>query len=182
MAKVGGPLMSLEASGSVAGALTFAKWKGRQYVRQLVIPANPQSASQESARNAMRVSAAAQRWANLSTNIGPSRSVTDKAAIQAVTPAGEAWNGYLTRKMIGPGAVTFDAAVAAYAALSAGAKTAWDTAAAGLTPPIGATAQTSAGGVPATAITSGGTFFVYEYGLAAILGLANPGATPPVYA
>lgn len=181
MAKVGGPLMSLEASGSVAGALTFAKWKGRQYVRQLVIPSNPQSAGQESARNAMRVAAAAQRWVNLSTDVGPSRAVPDKAAIQAVTPAGEAWNGYLTRKMIGPGAVAFDAAVTAYTALTSGEKSAWDTAAAGLTPPIGATAQTSEGGVPATALTSGATFFIYQYGLAAILGLANPGATPPTY-
>jgi hypothetical protein len=78
MAKVGGPLMSLEASGCVAGALTFAKWKGRQYVRQLVQPSNPQSAGQETARNAMRVAAAAQRFVNLSTELGAGRSVADK--------------------------------------------------------------------------------------------------------
>jgi len=46
MARLTGPLMSLDASGSVAGSLTFAKWKGRNYVRQLVTPANPKSAAQ----------------------------------------------------------------------------------------------------------------------------------------
>lgn len=181
MAKVGGPLMSLEASGSVAGALTFAKWKGRQYVRQLVQPSNPQSAAQETARNAMRVAAAAQRFVNLSTELGAGRSVPDKQAIIAVTPAGEAWNGYLTRKMIGAGAVTFTAARAAFAALTPAEKTAWDTAADGLTPPITATAQTAAGGVPATPLTKGETFFIYQYGLASILGTAAPGAVPPTY-
>jgi hypothetical protein len=33
--------MSLEASGSLAGALVFSKWKGRPYVRALVRPSNP---------------------------------------------------------------------------------------------------------------------------------------------
>jgi len=38
MAKVTGPLLSLDASGSVAGAMTFSRWKGVNYVRQRVIP------------------------------------------------------------------------------------------------------------------------------------------------
>jgi len=46
MAKVKGPLMSLEASGSVANTLVFSIWKGRPYVRELVTPSNPQTASQ----------------------------------------------------------------------------------------------------------------------------------------
>lgn len=53
MARLTAPLMSLDASGSVAGALTFAKWKGRNYVRQLVQPANPRSATQVSVRAMM---------------------------------------------------------------------------------------------------------------------------------
>jgi hypothetical protein len=51
MAKVTGPLLSLDASGTVAGAMTFAKWKGRNYIRQRVIPANPQSAAQTGVRS-----------------------------------------------------------------------------------------------------------------------------------
>jgi hypothetical protein len=53
MAKVTSPLMSLDASGSIAGALTFSKWKGRNYVRQLVIPANPRTTGQQTSREAL---------------------------------------------------------------------------------------------------------------------------------
>lgn len=49
-AKVTSPLMSLDASGSIASALTFSKWKGRNYARQLVIPANPQTEEQQGVR------------------------------------------------------------------------------------------------------------------------------------
>lgn len=51
MAKTVGPLMSLDASGTVAGTITFSKWKGRNYVRQRVIPANPQTAAQTGVRS-----------------------------------------------------------------------------------------------------------------------------------
>jgi hypothetical protein len=50
MAKVTGPLMSLDASGSVAGTMTFSKWKGRNYVRQTVTPSNPKSPAQTAFR------------------------------------------------------------------------------------------------------------------------------------
>ena len=47
MAKVTGGLLSLSSSGSIADTLTFSKWKGRPYVRQRVVPANPQSTAQQ---------------------------------------------------------------------------------------------------------------------------------------
>jgi len=53
MAKTSGPLMSLDASGSFAKTLTYAKWKGRNYVRHLVTPSNPQSVGQQTARGAL---------------------------------------------------------------------------------------------------------------------------------
>lgn len=53
MAKVTSPLMSLDASGTVADALVFSKWKGRNYVRQHVIPSNPQSTAQQAVREAL---------------------------------------------------------------------------------------------------------------------------------
>lgn len=67
MAKVTGPLLSMEASGSVAGTMTFAKWKGRPYVRQLVIPANPKSGSQTGVRAMMKF--LSQAWAGLSSMV-----------------------------------------------------------------------------------------------------------------
>lgn len=46
MAKVTGPLMSMSASGQIGKAIVFAGWKGVNYVRQYVIPSNPQSEGQ----------------------------------------------------------------------------------------------------------------------------------------
>lgn len=42
--------MSLDASGSFANTLVFGKWKGRNTVRHLVIPTNPQTTGQQNAR------------------------------------------------------------------------------------------------------------------------------------
>lgn len=46
MVKVHGPMMSLDATGTLGKAVTFAKWKGRNYVRERVIPSNPKSGGQ----------------------------------------------------------------------------------------------------------------------------------------
>ncbi len=63
MAIVKGPAMSLDASGSLAGAVVFSKWKGRNYIRQLVTPANPRSGAQTGFRASMKF--LAQNWAGL---------------------------------------------------------------------------------------------------------------------
>jgi hypothetical protein len=64
MVRLYGPLFSLDASGTMADAVTFSKWKGRNYARQRVIPSNPNSVSQQSVRAMMR--ALSQDWAGLS--------------------------------------------------------------------------------------------------------------------
>lgn len=46
MAKVTGPLQSFSASGKLADSIVFGAWKGINYVRQYVIPSNPQSSGQ----------------------------------------------------------------------------------------------------------------------------------------
>lgn len=51
MAKVTGPLLSLDASGSVASTLTFSRWKGINYVRQRVIPTYTNSDEQVAVRD-----------------------------------------------------------------------------------------------------------------------------------
>lgn len=50
MAKLTGPLFSLRASQSLGNTLTFASWRGIQYVRTLVIPENPNTADQQEVR------------------------------------------------------------------------------------------------------------------------------------
>lgn len=183
MAKVSGPLFSLEASGSYGGALTFAKWKGRQYCRQLVIPANPNSADQETARNRLRAGGAIQSWINTSTLKGDSRADTDLVAIKAITPSGYAWNGYLVETLVGTGGLTYTAAQAAYTALTSQQKSAWDSAAEALTPAYAAVYQSTAGGGAGTPMTTGEVFFLHQYALY-MMGIKTsaPTGTPPTYA
>lgn len=50
MAKLTGALFSLTASGTIADAITYGKWKGIPYARQRVVPANPRSLEQTSTR------------------------------------------------------------------------------------------------------------------------------------
>lgn len=183
MAKVTGPLFSLDASGGFGGSLVFGKWKGRNTVRQLVIPSNPQSQDQQDSRNQIRVVGTAQHWANYTTEKGDGRLVTDKQALIAAAPAGQAWNGFLSKSMIGAGGLTWTAADTAWNALTSPQKAAWETAADALTPVFPDTYQADAFGIAGTPMSAGEGFFHYSYGLY-VAGVAAdlPGAVPPVYA
>lgn len=64
MVKVYGPMMSLDASGTLADAISFSTWKGRSYVRERVLPSNPKSGAQVG-RRAM-FSFLSKNWAPLS--------------------------------------------------------------------------------------------------------------------
>lgn len=65
MAKVSAPLMSLDASGQVGKAIVFSKWKGVNYVRRHITPANPQSTDQTAIRDL--ITDASQAWATGAT-------------------------------------------------------------------------------------------------------------------
>ncbi|MTI62226.1 MAG: YfhO family protein [Firmicutes bacterium] len=58
MAKVTGPLFSLDASGKFADSLVFTKWKGINTVRQYAKPTNVNSAKQKVVRNAFTAASA----------------------------------------------------------------------------------------------------------------------------
>ena len=183
MAKVTGPLMSMDASGKFAGALVFSKWKGRPTVRQLVTPANPQNAAQTDQRNMVRVMGAGQRFANLTAMVQSTETLTDKAVLTSLAPAGQAWNGYLVKSGIGAGSVNYTTAAAAYAALTAPEKAAWDTAAGALVPAILSVAQSDPFGAAGTPMAAGQVFFHYVYALyIAGENATAPGGTPPIYA
>ena len=182
MAKVTGPLMSMDAAGAFGGTLVFGKWKGRNTVRQLVTPSNPQTAGQTTARNRTRVTGAMQNWVNTTTMKAPTQTLTDKERIKAVTPGGQAWNGYLTASIIGAGGLSYDAAQTAFAALTSEQKAAWAAEAASFTPVINDVYQADPGGMAGTPITAAEVFFIYQYALS-LIGLADtPGAVPPNYA
>jgi len=54
-ARTTGPLFSLTASGSVGNVITYSTWKGRPYVRNKVIPLNPNTTLQQNVRKAMKL-------------------------------------------------------------------------------------------------------------------------------
>lgn len=183
MAKVSGPLMSMDARGAFAGAIVFSAWKGRNTVRQLVTPSNPMTADQVAARNAIRVLGAGQHFASLTALKRSGETDTDAQALQALAPSGQAWNGFLVKSAIGAGQTNYDAATTAYDALTAPQKSDWDTAAGALVPAIPAVAQKAAGNVPATNMAAGAVFFHYCWGLYVAGAMASaPSGTPPTYA
>ena len=53
MAKVKGPLMSMDARGQLGKTLVFLGWKGLKTVRSHVVPANPQTGPQQAQRGIM---------------------------------------------------------------------------------------------------------------------------------
>ena len=65
MVKVHGPCFSIDASGTLADTLTFTKWKGRNVVRERVIPSNPRSGPQTGMRSMMKF--LSQIWDGLTT-------------------------------------------------------------------------------------------------------------------
>ena len=124
MVKVAGPLMSFDASGTLANTATFSKWKGRNYVRQRVIPSNPKSALQVSTRAMLRF--LSQHWASIAA---PDKATWDDlAAASQISP----FNAYVGRN--GSRWREFQAPADAYPAAEAG------------TPPVAA--LTSATGGP----------------------------------
>ena len=63
MVKLSGPMFALDASGTIGGTVTFSKWKGRNYARERVIPANPKSGAQIGRRGMFKF--LTQAWASL---------------------------------------------------------------------------------------------------------------------
>jgi hypothetical protein len=51
MARLTGPLLSLDASGSIWDTVVYSKWKGLNYARLSVTPYNPKSDYQTGIRN-----------------------------------------------------------------------------------------------------------------------------------
>lgn len=182
MAKVTGPLMSMDASGKFAGTLVFSRWKGRPTVRQLVAPSNPRTADQIAARNAVRILGVGQKWANATSQIRSGETATDKELLRAAAPAGQAWNGFLVRSGIGPGQAHYNNAKDGWQALTSTQKDAWGDAANALTPAILEMTVPNPDGGPDLAVMAGEVLFHYAYALyiAGVLS-TEPSDTPPTY-
>ena len=94
MAKVDGPLFSLEARGKIADAMVFFPWKGRHIVRQWLKPTNPKSTTQGYLRACMK---AIGKWAKKIGNTNDGDAL-DSKVYQACTSsavAGMNWNAWI---------------------------------------------------------------------------------------
>ena len=180
MARVTGPLMSMEASGTIGKTLTFANWVGRQYVRRWTRPSNPQTADQMDQRNAFSVIGVGVSQANKCLQVNVSTGKIDEQAIRDKTPSGMRWNGYIQKVLTGSGAAGYKAAKLAWDALFN--KGDWEIAANGLTPPVPSAPQYLEGGATDTAATPGEVLFIMNYGLYLIGARTTaPDSTPPTY-
>ena len=63
MARVTGPFMSVDASGSIYNTLTASIWKGRNYIRGWFVPTNRKSEDQFTVRT--KLAAAVLEWQGL---------------------------------------------------------------------------------------------------------------------
>lgn len=67
MAKLQGPALSLGATGQFAKTIVFSTWKGIKYGKQYVVPANPNTADQQTQRGIL--TAVVAFWHNATTPI-----------------------------------------------------------------------------------------------------------------
>ena len=102
MAKVTGPLLSFDASGSIGNNATYSKWKGRNYTRLRVIPRNPKSDDQALSRTAL--------GAIGKNNKQIVKGATLQTQVLAVTPTDQSWVSYLASVMAGSGFADFQRA------------------------------------------------------------------------
>jgi len=94
MAKVTGPLMSMSASGKLGDAIVFSIWKGQAYVRQYLIPSNPQSAGQGDTRIIMGGTGKA------CGKVAVTSPFNDKLQDLGVIPSGQSKQSYLVKYII----------------------------------------------------------------------------------
>lgn len=76
MAKVTGPFMSVDASGTIFSTLTASIWKGRNYIRGHFIPTNPNTAAQQTQRTLM--ASAVSAWQGLTATTPASGALGDE--------------------------------------------------------------------------------------------------------
>jgi hypothetical protein len=179
MAKLTAPLMSVDARGKFGGAIVFSGWKGKKVARYLVTPANPRTAGQELARNAVRIASAIISTLYRIADPRTGETLPDPVIIGNEAPADVTWGNFLTRRVIGPNRANVVAARAAFAALSSEVKGDWQDAAGDTSPPFQAAAQTEEGGGSITPVPAGEVLFIYSYTLGQ-MGLHSHSNTVPL--
>ena len=99
MAKVDGPLFSLEAKGKIGDALVFFPWKGRHAVRRWLKPTNPRDINQKLIRQ--KLAAVGQVIGKM---LGVSAAVPNGCnfieEVKTLTPATQIWNAFVVKSAL----------------------------------------------------------------------------------
>lgn len=106
MSKVVGPLLSLGASGTIGGAITFSNWKGINTARIKSNPSNPQTTDQMHGRALFAVGG------KISKATDPLETLA--VYVKTITPAQQSYASYFTRELLGANNVNIEAAIALY--------------------------------------------------------------------
>ena len=133
MAKVDGPLMSVEARGKIADAIVFFPWKGRHVVRQWLKPTNPKSTKQGNLRSALKAIGKAIKKI-MSKSGGDAVDSKVYTLATAGVPSGLNWNAWLAQgflnRLQSAGTLvigSFTDLIASYSALATDVLTAFKT-------------------------------------------------------
>lgn len=116
MAKVDGPLMSLEARGKIADAIVFFPWKGRHAVRHWVKPTNPEKTLQGYVRAALKAIGKEIRVISCISGGDATDSKLYLANV-AKAPAGLNWNAFHAQGILSQFIVGGAFATTAFAAI-----------------------------------------------------------------
>lgn len=106
MAKLSGPMLSLDARGKFGNAIVFSGWKGIQTARQLVTPANPRSNDQMTSRTKLAVAGKATKVTEYNSSFAD--------FLRTVAPNGQSWASYLQKEILGPSFSNLDTAITDY--------------------------------------------------------------------
>jgi len=97
MAKVEGPLFSLEARGKIGNVMVHFPWKGRNVVRKWLKPTNPRDVDQKIIRQKLAVFGKNLVQITTPSTAAPNGSILVQG-IKRLTPAAQIWNAYFTKK------------------------------------------------------------------------------------
>ena len=129
MAKVNGPLFSLDARNKVGDAIVYSIWKGRNYVRSRVVPHNPKTEAQGLVRLFLGCVGKNNKMIE-SLSQGDSGDSPLYLSIFKKTPADQSWMSFFAAAQLGPGLVTINNSHNKFATLTNQQRTYWDNAAA----------------------------------------------------
>lgn len=99
MAKVEGPLFSLEARGKIGNVMVHFPWKGRNVVRKWLKPTNPRDIDQKLIRQKL---AAVGHCIGKILGVDATYPNGSLAVVEwkTLTPAGQIWNAYITKSAL----------------------------------------------------------------------------------